>query len=283
MLIDAGFIGAPVVLPEMVFTIDTTLGDATPTFAIPLVATSTSTNFEVDWGDSNVETITGFGDPRLDHTYAVGGTYTVTIRSNDLNGFSFSNGGDKDKLTTITQWGGFDSANTTQHFRACTNLVGITATDAPKFHNEPISFLRSCTGLTTLDISNWDFSPIDNASSMFRGMTNLVTLNGHETRDMSNVLNLSFMFSGNAAWVGANPSGWTIAQVTDIRNAFNLVTLATPDYDSTLINWAAQTVQPNLTLVTFGGSQYTVATAQSARDTLTNAPNNWAITDGGGI
>jgi len=76
-----------------------------------------------------------------------------------------------------------------------------------------------------------------------------------------------------------NLSTWQIEHVTSMSEMFNGITLSTSNYDALLGGWSSQSVQSG---VHFGGgnSQYS-DTGQTARDTLTNAPNNWIITDGG--
>ena len=58
--------------------------------------------------------------------------------------------------------------------------------------------------------------------------------------------------------------------------------MSTANYDATLISWAAQTLQNNVTF-DFGSAQYTLGgAAEAARNTLINT-YGWTITDGGGI
>jgi len=72
---------------------------------LPLTA-STSFPVSVDWGDGNTDVITSSTDPNLTHTFATPGAQTVTVNG-FVNGWSFNNGGDAQKLTDVTDWGGF--------------------------------------------------------------------------------------------------------------------------------------------------------------------------------
>ena len=58
--------------------------------------------------------------------------------------------------------------------------------------------------------------------------------------------------------------------------------IQTANLDSIYNGWGSPTPKPNQTII-FAGSNYTIATSQAGRDVLTNAPNNWIITDSGGI
>jgi hypothetical protein len=60
-------------------------------------------------------------------------------------------------------------------------------------------------------------------------------------------------------------------------NMFDLSTLATANYDSLLIGWAAQTVKSGVNFHG-GNSQYSVGAATTARASLVT--DGWVITDG---
>jgi surface protein len=100
-------------------------------------------------------------------------------------------------------------------------------------------------------MNNWDANDIGNADSAFK----------------------------NAIAFDQDLSSWSVGALTSAVDMFDGVTLSTPNYDALLIAWAEQVVQSD---VVFGGgnSQYTSAAILS-RNTLTNAPNSWVITDGG--
>jgi hypothetical protein len=98
----------------------------------------------------------------------------------------------------------------------------------------------------------WDTSSVDNFYR-FAGDTNFLdTSFGYF--DMSSAINVGSFKNGGQ-------------------------TISTENYNNTLIGWAAQTVNPDLN-TSFGSATYSYS-AFDARNTLTSAPNNWAITDGG--
>jgi len=57
---------------------------------------------------------------------------------------------------------------------------------------------------------------------------------------------------------------------------------STANYNLLLNAWSLLTLKLNVPFHA-GDATYTIATSQSAHDILTNPPNRWSITDGGGI
>ncbi len=138
--------------PNFISTWDTTkAGSASNTIVLPMAAGVAT----VDWGDGTINTSNT-------HTYAAGGTYTVTI-SGTINTFRFVNSGDKAKITDVSNWGTFEITNT-ETFYGCSNL-NFTATDSPTISTTNLyRTFHSCTSLTTPDFSNWNLSAVTNTA-----------------------------------------------------------------------------------------------------------------------
>ena len=110
-----GGIGAAI-LPDFVMTWTTTVSPQT----ITLPATSALNNFDIDWGDTNSETVTA-ANPT--HEFAIAGTYTITVTGGGvLPAFSFNDGGDKLLINDVTQWGDVGFVDLTGAFYGCSNL-----------------------------------------------------------------------------------------------------------------------------------------------------------------
>jgi hypothetical protein len=95
--------------------------------------------------------------------------------------------------------------------------------------------------------------------------------------NMSSAEIISYMFYGNTAF-DQDLGAWNVQNVTDASEFLDGGTLSTANYNSLLVGWAAQTVQPAVTFVA-GNSHYDGA-GVAAHNTLTGT-YGWSITDGG--
>tara|TARA_R110000744_G_scaffold141853_1_gene253291 strand:+ start:322 stop:1815 length:1494 start_codon:yes stop_codon:yes gene_type:complete len=202
------------------------------TFVVPAIPPAFgSFSFIIDWGDGSSSNLnsTNYTTART-HTYSVLGTYTIKI-SGAVRGFCFNNmpGGlqinDRDKIISITSWGGFQATDFGS-FNNCFNLLQITATDTPTLGltNSCRSLFSGCTNLTTINnIENWDVSSCTDTITMFNGCRALEfgtsgqpDLSGW---DVSNMIDMSAMFLSANKF---NGQLFTLpASVSNIDNMFN--------------------------------------------------------------
>ena len=78
-------------------------------------------------------------------------------------------------MLNVSNWGVF-TFNESGIFSGCSNL-NTTSSDAPTIiMTDATNTFRSCTSLTTLNVSSWDVSSIDNMLSMFFSCTSLTSL-----------------------------------------------------------------------------------------------------------
>jgi len=285
--------GAAPSSPNFISTWDTTqAGSASDTIVLPMTAGNT-----VHWGD-------GSSDTTNTHTYASGGVYTVTIEG-AVTTFIFNNGGDKAKITDVSNWGSFEISNA-EIFKGCSNL-DISATDYPIISTTSLfQTFRNCSSLTTPDFSGWDVSSVTNMQAMFQNATSFngdITtwdvsgvISGNQFREMflgassfnqpigswnmSNATNVSRMLN-NADAFDQDISAWDINQVSNFDSFMqNATGLSTANYDALLIGWDSQGAMSYSGTVNFGGSQYTSGGAAEAARTSLIA--KWGgITDGG--
>jgi len=116
-----------------------------------------------------------------------------------------------------------------------------------------LNFLNGCTNFNQ-PLDNWDTSSANNMSQMFR----------------------------NSPSFDQSLASWDITSVTNMSNMFLGAGISTENYDATLISWAAQAVQSNVSFHA-GSSKYTAGgEAEAARNILINT-YNWTIVDGGSI
>src|SRR6056297_3464191 len=107
---------------DFVIKVDTTnAGSASDTMIIPTDDVGTAYDCTVDWGDGDSNDYTGAA-PTIQHTYASGGIKTITI-SGTFPTIKFDDGGDKDKLIEIVNWGAVGWVSFNNAFYGCSNLV----------------------------------------------------------------------------------------------------------------------------------------------------------------
>jgi len=253
-------------------------------------------NYTVDWGDGQTDSNVA-GD--ITHTYAIAGTYTVSI-TGDFPQIIFGTGTDAQKLLSIEQWGNIQWRSMQSAFSGCINLVG-NASDVPDLSqvtdmsgmflgagafNQNIGNwdVSSVTDMSNIfwiastfnqNIDNWDVSSVTNMFGMFAGA---VAFNQDLSNwNVSSVTNMEGMFFG-ASTFNQNLGSWDVSFVTMMNSMFTDVTLSQTNYDALLLGWSVRSLQSNVRF-NAGNSQYS-SSSQAARDTLTDA-FGWTVTDGG--
>lgn len=210
------------------------VGTSTDTQIILPLESGGTYNFDVDWGDGSSDTITVWNQAEVTHEYGVGneGTYVVTI-TGTIEGFVFNNGGDKDKLLNISQFGELRLGNSGSYFYGCSNLT-VTATDILDLTGTTSLFsaFRSCTSLTTVpSITSWTTSSVTNFESIFRDSTSYDQ--DLDSLDVSGANNISNFFRGATSFNGAVGS-WSTASVSFALGVFWDAT----SFDKPLNSWS---------------------------------------------
>jgi surface protein len=239
---------------------------------LPLVEAGTY-NFTVNWGDGNEDTVTTWNQAEVTHTYNSSGNYTIEIYGT-LEGWSFNNGGDKSKISSVTNWGDLGFENATGHFYGCDNLTS-NATDAPTLSVNLTNIFRDCSSLNG-GVANWNTANVTDMSYMFQDASTFNQDIG--SWNTVNVTDMSNMFRDASAF-NQDIGSWNVTSLTDATNMFlNVNTLDTTNYSKLLIGWASQAVNEEVNF--HGGSSTYNSAGATARNTLTNT-YNWTITDGG--
>ena len=166
------------------------------------------------------------------------GIYVLEITPKFTNGFNriaFDNGGDKDKIIDIKQWGDVAWSSFNAAFYGCSNIL-TTATDIPDLSNvtSMLAMFRDSTSANP-DTSNWDVSSVTNMKFMFlrASSANPDTSNW----DVSNVTNMRSMFN-RASSANPNISNWDVSNVTAMEFMFRSASSANPDTS----NWDVSNV-----------------------------------------
>ena len=200
---------------------------------LPLESSGTY-NFNVDWGDGNSDLITTYNQAEVTHNYASAGVYNVSINGTII-GFRFNNGGDRLKISDISNWGDLNLGNSNGYFYGASNL-DVTATDQ-----------LNLTGTTNMyqmfynatnfngNISNWDTSKVTTMYRMFWLATNF---NGNINNwDTSSVTSMYQMFY-YATNFNQNISNWNTSKVTTMGYMFYSAT----NFNGNISNWDTSSV-----------------------------------------
>ena len=191
-----------VVLSGFIFTVTTAGAD---TFTVPIYNGGTY-NFTIDCGAGGTGggTVTAFDDGDRVCSYASGGTYTITIADGGtLIGWRFNNGGDKDLIREIKNWGPLRLGNNDAYFQGASNLT-VSATD-----------VLDLTGTTNL-------------TDMFKGCSSLDAVPSMNSWDVSSVTTMFGMFL-DCSLFNEDISSWNVANVTTMQSMFQNATVFNQD------------------------------------------------------
>ncbi|WP_281499725.1 BspA family leucine-rich repeat surface protein [Allomuricauda sp. SCSIO 64092] len=120
----------------------------------------------------------------------------ATSEAGTLDRIYFNNGGDRQKLLSVGQWGSSVSwSNMAGAFYGCTNLK-IEASDAP------------------------DLSGVTDMGNMFRGCASLTGATGLSNWNTAKVTSMRYMFSRASAFNG-DIGSWNVAEVTNMEGMFS--------------------------------------------------------------
>ncbi|MEP5501945.1 MAG: BspA family leucine-rich repeat surface protein [Algibacter sp.] len=189
----------------------------------------------VDWGDKIEYNQTGSATHT--HTYETAGDKTVSIIG-DFPAISFNNGGDKDKITEVTQWGSIQWQSMANAFYGCTNLT-VTAEDTPIL-DDVTNMHHMFAGATSLEAEensdwDWDVSNVEAMYSLFNGAS---AFNGDLGNwNVSKVTNMGHMFHEANAF-NQDIRGWVVTQVEYVDNMFK----GADDFNQNLDLWKLENV-----------------------------------------
>jgi surface protein len=132
------------------------------------------------------------------------------------------------------------------------------------------------------DIGAWNTSAVTQMNTVFQSAPAFNQDIG--SWDTSSVINMKGLFFGATAF-NQDIGAWNVSNVTNFLDFMRNKTAANysaANLDSIYNGWSSlPSLSPNET-ITFGSIKYN-ASSQAGKDILTNAPNNWTITDGGQV
>tara|TARA_R110002153_G_C13193999_1_gene486323 strand:- start:81 stop:1007 length:927 start_codon:yes stop_codon:yes gene_type:complete len=294
--------------PEFVMKIKTDLVGATPSDQFNLAIQNGP--YDVNWGDGNIETLSGFQT----HTYDVPGEYIVKVIGASRLYYPWNNN-DSQKLQDILNWG--QTTWTSIYIHQAYNLTKISASDIPSLSScafnvqavfEELSIVGwDTTQLSVFSVANnhnltnvygLDDMYVTNKNNWFDGFKDNRSLNFDPSNWVFNTVDTGYssqldfyqMFRNCYAF-DADLGNWDVSLLRRADGFLFGGGLSRANYDSTLVGWlqSLENVYPGganypFTInINFGSSQYTLGgAAEAARNTLVNT-FGWTITDGGGI
>ncbi len=148
------------------------------------------------------------------------------------------------------------------------NQATIFNQNIGSWNTSVVTDMRSMFQFTAFNqnISAWNTSAVTRMAQMFYQATAFnQNIGGWNT---SAVTDMVRMFQNVTAF-NQNIGLWNIGNVTNMSNMLDNCGMNTANYDATLIGWAGQVVQPNVTL---GATGRTYCSSVTQRATLDNAP-----------
>jgi len=126
------------------------------------------------------------------------------------------------------------------------------------------------------DTSGWDTAAVTSMESMFRGATSAnPDTSSWNTTAVSNMANMFALATSYDQDIGS----WDVTALLNATDMFNGVTLSTANYESLLIGWNAQALQPGVNF-SGGNSTYCSVAAYEARANMITS-DSWTIADAG--
>lgn len=258
--------GTPV---PFIFQVTTTTSNTV--FTLPLVSFGGfAFDMDVDWGDTQTNTITSATDPNRVHTYAAAGTYTVTIFGS-MPGFKVNNNSAiRSLITAIVDFGRVGIR--TIDFFGCSNITSIPASNTMEVGytglNNVISFagFMRGTGVTSIPSDLFSFSRSATTFSDIFSFTSITSIpSGLFTNSVSAV---SFASAFNSCTVLSSYPADLFANSLNVTN-----------FSSTFRNCLALTTPQQFTAntsVTIFDNVYNMSTTSNAM--TGTAPSIWTRT-----
>ncbi len=185
-------------------------------------------SYSVDWDNDGVFDEFGItGD--ITHDFGIADTVTIRIQGM-FPAIYFNNGGDKEKLLSVDQWGTISWLSMVSAFLGCSNM-DVLAVDSPD--------LSLVTAMTNMfknalsfngNISNWDVSSVTNMNSLFEGASSFnQNLNSW---DVSNVISMTSLFESASSFDG-DVSDWDVSSVKTMNSMFKKAS----EFNQDLSSW----------------------------------------------
>lgn len=211
------YIDSPYEVPSDPFQIKVETTAAAQTVPLPFLV-GRSYDCTIDWGDGTITTAIAYNDPGVSHEYTTAGQYIISI-TGSMTAFStfVFNAAFRPFLIEVISFGrGVMPYISELSFSGCTNLT--TVVNEFNFSGSTYALFQGCTGLISLNLSNWSVSGLTDLSLFLSGCTGLTSLNVSGW-NLSNLASLNQSFSGLTSLTTLDLSSWTITStLTNLQN-----------------------------------------------------------------
>lgn len=165
----------PISCSTSYFKIRITTTTPNQTFTLP-IKNYYNYNFYVNWGDGSADSHITVWNVNSVHTYAVAGTYIVSMYGPLCSNFTFANAGDKLLVNAIIDVA--DLGFTNLDFNGCVNLTSIPSTfNRLSRLTSAVNMFAGCTGLTSIPSGIFDSATlITTFFQTFNGCTGITTI-----------------------------------------------------------------------------------------------------------
>ncbi|MFN3188554.1 MAG: BspA family leucine-rich repeat surface protein [Candidatus Paceibacteria bacterium] len=222
---------------NFITTWDTTQPGVTADNQIRIPGTGSGYNYDVYWVNTASSTQTGTTTTTsnvLTLTFPEPGIYRVEIAGAFPRIF-FNNGGDRQKILQVNQWGDIAWSSMANAFQRASNLR-VPATDAPDLSEVTTmaNMFRSASVFND-PVNHWDVSNIELFTNLFRESSNFNQ--PLYNWDTSNATNMQDMFRGAISF-NQPLNDWDVSTVTDMQSMFYNAT----SFNQPLNDWDVSTV-----------------------------------------
>ena len=165
----------------------------------------------------------------MDYMFQNSGVTNLDLSDWDVNKVTTFNGMFRDakSLTTLdlTDWGAnriVSTVDMSSMFNGTTALANLTLTNFKTTNVTNMGFMFENSGVTNLDLSDWDVSKVTSFWSMFRRATSLITLNLTDwgVNRTASTVNMNKMFEGTTALANLTLTNFETTNVTDMSFMF---------------------------------------------------------------
>ena len=220
---------------------------------ITIPGTGAGYNYEIYWENTASSTQNGTTSTIVTSshtlTFPEPGIYEVQI-SGAFPRIYFNNGGDRQKILTVEQWGNIAWTSFYYAFYGCANLT-VPATDAPDLSGVTSlqGMFMNAYSLEPFDVSGWDVSGITTMRSLFEA-TKVMSGIDLSSWDVSNVQDMDRLLNNPKASFSSDIGivNWDVSSVTKMHRIFSNYSVSfdidgVVDFNQDITGWDVSSVQ----------------------------------------